>query len=200
MLQIFNAHEGFEEDASAIVSIEQSPESPESPGQSELARSTRDKLVQQLHCETEKRFFLEEALDLLDFQTGEDSSSLTNVLNLLNRTAGTQRILIASSDGQLIASSFCSGEYQEDMTIGTITWLIDQAVRVCQKHNNDSKISVSRLTVSEEALTMPLSNSSTEKHWMIVTGGDSQTRSLKDQQQLFESARRLFERLLSQLV
>jgi len=139
MLQIFNADSTTDEVVPLIVS-----------------------LARQLHAETEKRFFLEEAIDLLDLETGEDSSTLMNVLNLLNRTAGTKQILIADRDGQLFESSFCV---------------------------------VSRLTLDQEMLTMPLLDQREEKRWMIAIG-DSNKRSLKDQRSLFESARRLLERLI----
>jgi len=152
-------------------------------------------LARQLHAETEKRFFLEEAIDLLDLKTGEDSSTLMNVLNLLNRTAGTRQILIADRNGQLFASSFCVGQYEPELSIGTITWLIERADRACQQHADYSKSLISRLTLDKEMLTMPLSGQREEKRWMIAIG-DSPKRSLKDQRCLFESARRLLKRLM----
>ena len=186
MLQIFNADSTTDEVVPLIVSEEQLC------GQS--AETVSKTLARQLHAETEKRFFLEEAIDLLDLETGEDSSALMNVLNLLNRTAGTRQILIADRDGQLFESSFCVGQYEPELSIGTITWLIDQADRARQQHA-DSKSLVSRLTLDQEMLTMPLLDQREEKRWMIAIG-DSNKRSLKDQRSLFESARRLLERLI----
>lgn len=186
MLQIFNADSTTDEVVPLIVSEEQLC------GQS--AETVSKMLARQLHAETEKRFFLEEAIDLLDLETGEDSSTLMNVLNLLNRTAGTKQILIADRDGQLFESSFCVGQYEPELSIGTITWLIDQADRARQQHA-DSKSLVSRLTLDQEMLTMPLLDQREEKRWMIAIG-DSNKRSLKDQRSLFESARRLLERLI----
>jgi len=132
-----------------IVSDEQSSEA--------LGETVSQTLARQLHAETEKRFFLEEAIDLLDLETAEDSSTLMNVLNLLNRTAGTRQILIADRDGQLVESSFCLGQYEPELSIGTITWLIDQADRKCQQsqhYADNAKFSISRLTLDQDTLTM----------------------------------------------
>ena len=190
MLQIFNADSTTDEVVPLIVSEEQSR------GQS--AETVSKTLARQLHAETEKRFFLEEAIDLLDLETGEDSSTLMNVLNLLNRTAGTRQILIADRDGQLVESSFCVGQYESELSIGTITWLIDQADRACQQHADNSKSLISRLTIDQEVLTMPLFGQREEKRWMVAIG-DTQKRGLKNQRSLFESARRLLERLMVNL-
>ena len=189
MLQIFNADSTTDDVVPLIVSDEQSL-----GDQDETISQT---LARQLHAETEKRFFLEEAIDLLDLETGEDSSTLMNVLNLLNRTANTRQILIADRDGQLMGASFCVAQHQPELSIGTITWLIDQADRKfqqSQQHAGNAKPAVSRLTLDQEMLTMPLLDRGDPKKWMIAIG-DSQQRSLKDQRGLFESARRLLERL-----
>jgi len=102
MLQIFNADSTTDAAAPLIVSNDHSRE----PSSETVSKT----LARQLHAETEQRFFLEEAIDLLDLKTGEDSSTLMNVLNLLNRTADTKQILISDRDGQLIESSFCRGQ------------------------------------------------------------------------------------------
>ena len=187
MLQIFNADSTTNEVVPLIVSQE--------PLRGQSAETVSKTLARQLHAETEKRFFLEEAIDLLDLETGEDSSTLMNVLNLLNRTAGTKQILIADRDGQLVESSFCLGQYEPELSIGTITWLIDQADCAWQQRADNSKTFISRLTLDQEILTMPLLGQREEKRWMIAIG-DSHRRSLKDQRSLFGSARRLLERLI----
>jgi len=76
-----------------------------------------------------------------------------------------------------------------------ITWLIDQADCACQQHADNSKSSVSRLTIDQETLTMPLLDGAKPKRWLIAVGSFQQ-RSLKDQRSLFESARRLLKRLM----
>lgn len=186
MLQIFNADSTTDDVVPLIVSDEQSNE--------QLAETVSQTLARQLHAETEKRFFLEEAIDLLDLETREDSSTLMNVLNLLNRTADTRQILIADRDGQLVESSFCVGQHQPELSIGTVTWLIDQADRACRQHADYAKSFISQLTLDQEILTMPLLGQGDPKRWMIAIG-DSKKRRLNDQRWLFESARRLLERL-----
>ena len=192
MLQIFNAHNTTDEVVPLIVSDEQSVG--QSVGQS--ATTVSQTLARQLHAETEKRFFLEEAIDLLDLETAEDSSTLMNVLNLLNRTAGTTQILIADRDGELLESSFVVGQQEPELSIGTVTWLIDQADRASGQHAGCCKSSISRLTLDQEILTMPLFDQENAKRWLIAVGATAEKRSLKDQISLFESARRLLARLM----
>ena len=184
MLQIFDANSVRAEPAPLNVS-------------DQTAVADQQTLARQLHAETEKRFFLEEAIDLLDLETTEDSSSLINVLNLLNRTANTKQILIVDREGQLIHSSFCLGQYQPDLSIGTITWLIDQAIGESSQRVTQSRISLVRLAIDQETLTMPILGRGEVKAWLIATG-NSKVRCLKDQRALFESARRLLERLIVQ--
>lgn len=188
MLQIFNADKTAADVVPLVLPEEQSDKTT-------TQTTVSQTLARQLHAETEKRFFLEEAIDLLDLQTGEDSSTLMNVLNLLNRTADTSQILIADRDGQLVESSFCVGQYQPELSIGTVTWLIDQADRACLQHADNSKCSISRLSLDKEMLTMPLLDRGKPTRWMIAIGGSSK-RCLEDQRPLFESARRLLQRLM----
>jgi hypothetical protein len=188
MLQIFNADSTCENFVPLTAREEQSDE--------RSAETISKTLAGQLHAETENRFFLEEAIDLLDFKVVEDSSSLMNVLNLLNRTAGTRQILIADRDGRLIESSFVVGREETELSIGTVTWLIDQADRA-QQRSGGCKPSISRLTLDQEILTMPLACQLDAERWMIVIGDPSEKRGLKDQASLFQSARRLLERLIA---
>jgi hypothetical protein len=186
MLQIFNADSPTDDTVPLIAS--------EEPMHEQSGGTVTQTLARQLHAETEKRFFLEEAIDLLDLEVGKDSSALMNVLNLLNRTADTRQILIADKDGQVFESSFSVGQYQSELSIGTVTWLIDQAERTCRQHTTNSKPSITRLTVDQEVLTMPLLDRGDPRRWVIAIG-DSRKLSLNDRRWLFESARRLLERL-----
>ena len=86
------------------------------------------------------------------------------------------------------------GQYQPELSIGTVTWLIDQADRARQQHADNAKSFISQLTLDQEMLTMPLLGQGDPKRWMIAIG-DSKKRRLNDQRWLFESARRLLERL-----
>ncbi len=190
MLQIFNADSTSQDFVPIVVQDEQSVE--------RSAKTVSQTLARQLHAETEKRFFLEEAIDLIDLKPAEDSSSLMNVLNLLNRSASTRQILIADRDGELAESSFVLGREEAELSIATVTWLIDQADRNRQR-SGYGKSTITRLTLDQEILTLPLCDQADAKRWMIVIGDSSQQRSLKDQTPLFESARRLLQRLMADL-
>jgi hypothetical protein len=188
MLQIFNAESPTETVVPLVASKERSR------SKEAQAESVSRTLAEQLHAETEQRFFLEEAIDLLDLKTEEDSSVVANVLNLLNRTAGTTQILIADQNGRVFEASFCLGEDHSELSVGTLTWLIDQAQRKCRKHANEVRSSISQLTLDQETLTMPLLGRAHSQRWMIAIG-NSKKRSLQHQRALFESARRLLGRL-----
>lgn len=153
-------------------------------------------LVHQLHAETERRFFLEEAIGLIDVRGETDSSSLLNVLNLLNRIAGTRQTLIASGEGAVVASTFCSGQAEAELSISAIKNLVDRAIQERQQHGNRQKVSIARPAMDREALTLELPDCDVTDRWLVAIG-DLNQRGLKEQRQLFQTASRLLGRLLT---
>ena len=129
-------------------------------------------LVSQLRAETEQRIFLEGALELMPLgsvvevtaEENNDSSIVANLLDLLNRSAGTQQVLLAKafvsscSDAVVFECSncdLCSGSLLES---DRLSWLLRNAQRPGRKRV--------RLSFDQEAIALPVK----EGYWLVAIG------------------------------
>lgn len=215
MLQIFHPEPAstipVSDAADAQTSITKSPSTRVSQAQDAQA------LLQQLRSETELRVFLEGAVDLLspnfshqkpDPSTNprdDDRSTLANILELLNRIAGTEQTMLLksatvasdSSGVQIIENSQIERPGQEDSSA-----LLDESgLRRLVSLATLKRQSLVPLSFTQEALIVPVVDGCARTYWLVGIGrceNVSQDRTLKQQRALFRSAAQMVAKIVNE--